>query len=92
MKMNQTELFKKMAEEVGASDKQIKDIFVMYKDFVVDELTTTGELLLPGLGIFRKVDRPERMGRNPATGEQIKISAKSVVKFVVKKSLKDAVL
>jgi len=90
--MNQTELYTNIAEEVGLTPKHIKQVFDTYKGYVEDELTTTGELLLPGLGIFRKVDRPERMGRNPGTGEQIKIAAKSVVKFVVKKSLKDAVM
>ena len=48
--------------------------------------------MLPGLGKVKKIQRPARMGRNPATGETIKIKAKKVVKLVACKALKDAVL
>jgi len=47
---------------------------------------------LPGLGKLVLVNRKARMGRNPATGEQIKIAAKRVVKFRVAKAAKDAIL
>jgi DNA-binding protein HU-beta len=48
--------------------------------------------MLPGLGKLIKVKRPARKGRNPATGEAIKIPAKTVVKFRLAKAAKDAVL
>jgi DNA-binding protein HU-beta len=47
---------------------------------------------LPGLGKLVLVNRKARIGRNPATGEEIKIPAKKVVKFRVAKACKDAVL
>ena len=47
---------------------------------------------IPGLGKLVLVNRAARMGRNPATGEQIKIAAKRVVKFRVAKAAKDAIL
>jgi DNA-binding protein HU-beta len=47
---------------------------------------------LPGLGKIVLVNRKARMGRNPATGETIKIAAKRVVKFRVAKAAKDAIL
>jgi DNA-binding protein HU-beta len=47
---------------------------------------------LPGFGKLLLVDRPERMGRNPSTGETIKIPAKKVVKFRLAKSTKDSLL
>lgn len=47
---------------------------------------------LPGLGKLVLVSRKARMGRNPATGETIKIAAKKVVKFRVAKAAKDAIL
>ncbi|MFC1467651.1 HU family DNA-binding protein [Verrucomicrobiota bacterium] len=47
---------------------------------------------VPGLGKLVKQDRAERMGRNPATGEQIKIPAKTVLKFRIAKAAKDAIL
>ena len=49
-------------------------------------------LMLPGFGKVKLIKRPARMGRNPATGEQIKIKAKKVVKVVACKALKDAIL
>ena len=48
--------------------------------------------MLPGFGKVKLVKRPARIGRNPATGEQIKIKAKKVVKIVPCKALKDAIL
>ena len=47
---------------------------------------------IPGLGKLVKMKRKARMGRNPATGEQIKIPAKTVLKFRVAKAAKDAIL
>jgi DNA-binding protein HU-beta len=47
---------------------------------------------LPGLGKLVLVNRKARMGRNPATGETIKIAAKRVVKFRIAKAAKDAIL
>ncbi|MBS4027049.1 MAG: HU family DNA-binding protein [Ignavibacteriales bacterium] len=47
---------------------------------------------IPGLGKIVLVNRKARMGRNPATGEAIKIPAKRVVKFRVAKAAKDAIL
>ena len=47
---------------------------------------------IPGLGKIVLLDRKARMGRNPATGETIKIAAKRVVKFRVAKAAKDAIL
>ena len=50
-----------------------------------------GIFVLPGLGRMKKVRRKARMGRNPATGEPIKISAKTAVKFYLAKAARDAV-
>ena len=49
-------------------------------------------LTLPAIGKVKLVKRPARTGRNPATGETIKIKAKKVVKLVACKALKDAIL
>jgi DNA-binding protein HU-beta len=55
------------------------------------EVKKNGEFTLPGFGKFVKTKRKAREGRNPATGETIKIAAKTTVKFRASKSLKDAV-
>ena len=51
-----------------------------------------GLFVLPGLGRLVRVDRKARMGRNPATGEAIKIAAKKVVKFRVAKAAREAIV
>jgi DNA-binding protein HU-beta len=50
------------------------------------------QFTIPGIGKLVMVERAARMGRNPATGEQIQIPAKTVVKFRVAKAAKDAIL
>lgn len=50
------------------------------------------EFVLPGLGKLKVVQRNQRMGRNPATGESIVIPAKKVLKFRISKAAKDAIL
>ena len=58
----------------------------------VNETKKSGQFVIPGIGKLVKVNRKARMGRNPATGETIKIPAKTVVKFRVAKACKDAVV
>jgi len=58
----------------------------------IAEVKKNGVFVVPGLGRLVRVDRKARMGRNPATGEAIKIPAKTVVKARIAKQLKDAVL
>jgi DNA-binding protein HU-beta len=67
----------------------------MYDKFmavVFGEIKRSGEFVMPGLGKLVKKHRPARMGRNPATGEAIKIPAKTVLKFGVSKAAKEALL
>lgn len=58
----------------------------------VRETKKSGVFVVPGIGRLVRVDRKARMGRNPATGEPIKIPAKKVVKFRVAKACKDAIV
>ena len=59
----------------------------------IENAILSGEAVkIPGFGQFRVRDRAARMGRNPATGESIKIAAKRVFKFLPAKALKDAVM
>ena len=79
-----------LAEKVGITKKQSAQF--------IDELCTLAyknaknTFTLPGLGKLVLVNRKARLGRNPATGEQIQIPAKRVVKFRVAKAAKDAIL
>jgi DNA-binding protein HU-beta len=57
----------------------------------IQETRKNGEFMIPGLGKLVKAQRAARMGRNPQTGEAIKIKAKTAVKFRVAKAAKDAI-
>jgi nucleoid DNA-binding protein len=52
----------------------------------------TGEFVIPGIGRLVRVDRKARIGRNPATGKEIKVPAKKVVRFRVAKAAKEAIV
>ena len=58
----------------------------------IRETKKNGVFILPGIGRLVRADRKARVGRNPATGEAIKIPAKKVVKFRLAKSVKDAIV
>lgn len=79
-----------VAEQVGITKKQAVQtiealVALAYKN-------AKNSFTIPGLGKIVLVNRKARMGRNPATGETIKIAAKRVVKFRVAKAAKDAIL
>jgi DNA-binding protein HU-beta len=63
-----------------------------FNELVTRQLKKEGSLRLAGLGVFRKRKTKARMGRNPATGEQIKIPARTRLRFTPAKALKDSVL
>ena len=73
----------KLKNEVGVevSDKQAKTMFELLVQMIIDQLKTKDEVLVSGLGIFKIKDRAARTGRNPKTGEAIKIAAKKAVAF-----------
>ena len=83
---------KKLAETVGVPNKVAKAFTTAYADMAIAETKKNGVTVLPGIGRLVRVDRKARMGRNPATGEAIKIPAKKVVKFRVAKAVKDSIV
>ncbi len=89
--MTKTELIQALAETASLEKKQAKAFLEGLTTLVEKNVKKGGEVPLKGLGKFRVVKRKARMGRNPATGEPIKIAAKTVVKFAVAKSLKDLI-
>jgi DNA-binding protein HU-beta len=78
--------------EKPVSKKQIASFFDELFKLAVKEAKGTGKFVIPGLGRAVKAHRKARMGRNPATGEAIKIKAKTVVRLRAAKAFKDAVL
>ncbi len=82
-----------LAEAGEISKKQAVAVYDRLVDIAVKGAKQEEKgLTLPGIGKVKLVKRPARTGRNPATGETIKIKAKKVVKLVACKALKDAIL
>ncbi|MBU0647272.1 MAG: HU family DNA-binding protein [Patescibacteria group bacterium] len=91
-KMTKSQLLEVMSKETDLSKKDVGSFLEKLSTLALKEVKNNGEFVLPGLGKLVKIKRAARMGRNPATGEQIKIAAKTVVKFKVAKAAKEAVL
>ena len=90
--MTQSQVASYLADKVEISKKQAKAVLEEMNALVVRELKKEGSLRLAGLGIFRKRKTKARMGRNPATGQEIKIPARTRLRFTAAKALKDSVL
>ena len=91
-RMTQSEVINHFAESTGMKRAQVKEFFEEISNLAAREVKSNGEFVLPGFGKLVKSERKAREGRNPATGEAIKIPAKTVVKARITKQLKDAVL
>ncbi|MGE3178798.1 MAG: HU family DNA-binding protein [Vicinamibacterales bacterium] len=91
-RMGKSELFSHFAEKFEVKRTQARDFFDALAELAEKELKRSGEFVLPGMVKLVVQKRKARMGRNPATGEAIKIPAKTVVKARITKQLKDAVL
>ena len=89
--MTKTELIQALADAAATEKKQSKGFLEALTSVVEKTIRKGGEVPLKGLGKFKVVKRKARMGRNPATGEAIKIPAKTVVRFTVAKALKDLI-
>ena len=91
-KMTKTQMMAALAEKTGLSKKDVNTVMDEMANLAYSEVKKEGEFIVPGFGKLVKVDRKARKGRNPATGEEITIPAKTVVKFRLSKAAKDAVL
>ncbi len=89
--MTKTELISNLATQTKMEKRQAKVFLEGLTSLVEKQIRKGGEVPLKGLGKFKVVKRKARMGRNPATGEAIKIPAKTVVRFTVTKALKDII-
>jgi DNA-binding protein HU-beta len=90
-RMTQSQVVKHLAGVNGVSNKAAKAHLQSVVDLAIAQAKKNGIFVLPGLGRLKKVQRKARMGRNPATGEPIKIAAKTTAKFYLAKAVKDAI-
>ncbi len=90
--MTKTQMVASLAEATNMSKKEVVTFLEGMTELVYKEVKKNGECIVPGFGKLVKAKRKAREGRNPATGETIKIPAKTVVKFRLAKAAKDAIL
>lgn len=89
--MNKSELVSSVAEKAGVSKAQAGSVVDAFIASVTESLASGGDVRLPGFGTFEVSQRAATKGRNPSTGAEIDIPARSVPKFSAGKSLKEAV-
>ena len=87
--MTQAQFFQAVAETSAVAKAQVRSVFQAVEEVVTKRLKNEGKIPLGGLGSVKLVDRKARIGRNPATGEQIKIPARTAIKITPAKGLKD---
>ena len=89
--LTKTQLVTALAEEADMDKKAAGAALDALSAVITREVAGGGAVTLPSIGKVYCRERPERMVRNPATGEQIKKDADKVVKMTVAKALKDSV-
>ena len=89
--MTKTQLVAALAEEMGSDKKAATAALDAVSAVVTNEVANGGAVTLPGIGKVYCRERPERMVRNPATGEQMHKDADRVVKVTIAKQLKDVI-
>ena len=89
--MNKTELIAVVAEKAELSKKDAEKAIKAFTDAVSEELVKGGKIQLVGFGTFEVAERAAREGRNPQSGEVMKIAASKAPKFKAGKALKDLV-
>jgi len=90
--MTKAQIVGHMADKHEISKKKMVEILDDYCDLAKSELKKAGAFVPPGFGKLVLQKRKARIGRNPATGEEIKIPAKTVVKMRIAKAFKEAVI
>ena len=89
--MNKTELVAAIADKAKLSKKDAELVLNAFTETVTKELKKGGKVQLVGFGTFEVAKRSARTGRNPQTGETMKIAASKAPKFKAGKAFKDAI-
>ena len=90
--MTKSQLIEKVATSSGLTKKQADTVVQSLVTTIVTSVRKGDPVKIPGLGTWKKVKTKARMGRNPQTGEAIKIPARTKARFTVAKSFKEQVL
>ncbi len=89
--LTKTQLVTAISEELGSDKKTASSALDAITSIITREVAAGGAVALPGIGKIFCRERPERMVRNPATGEQMKKEADKVVKMTIARALKDSI-
>jgi|SRR6185312_5190977 DNA-binding protein HU-beta len=89
--MRKSELVRELAEEFELPRRQVDELLTGMLDKITDVLKSGDKVQLTPFGQFKVRDRAARIGRNPMTGEPVKIPAKRVLRFLAGRALKEAV-
>ena len=90
--MTKTEIINHLSQKLKLTKSASKAVLDELSALAAKKTKTIGEFTIPGIGKLVKQRRKARKGRNPATGETIRIPAKRVVRFRLAKAAKDAIL
>ena len=89
MSTTKRELVQRIARKTGLQQNVIKRVIQGFLDEIINELARGNRLEFRGFGTFDTVRRKERLARNPRTGEQVNVPAKTVVQFKVGRLIKE---
>ena len=90
--MNRSQLLNELAERNGITRREADAFLTSFTDLITATVSTGEDVAISGFAKFRRIDRPARMARNPATGEQVRVAAKRVARITPLKAFKDSVL
>ena len=90
--ITKAQLIAQIADKMEMTKKDVNCFLDILNEITYKETKKKGSVTIPGMGKLVLQKRKARMGRNPQTGEAIKIKAKTVVKFRVAKACKDAII
>jgi DNA-binding protein HU-beta len=90
--VNRSQLLNEFAELNEISRKEADSVLSSLTDLITATVASGEDVAISGFAKFRRIDRPARMARNPATGEMVKVKAKRVARITPLKAFKDAVL
>jgi DNA-binding protein HU-beta len=90
--VNRSQLLNAIAERNDLSRKEADGLLTSFVDIITETVCRGEDVAISGFAKFRRIDRPARMARNPATGETVKVPAKRVARITPLKAFKDSVL
>ena len=90
--MNRSQLLNEFAGRNEMTRKEADAILTSLVEIITGSVASGEDVAISGFAKFRRIDRPARMARNPATGEQVRVKAKRVARITPLKNFKDAVL